>query len=232
MFYSTKLKKFKEIKHCFFSKRGGYSSGVYKSLNCGRGSRDKTKNVEKNLLLVAEKMKVKRTNLILMHQTHSNKVIEIKKDFSRYLSDDAIIWDWHWPIGHYEYFFDGDSTTPNWEYSGMTGEKHKPTYDSVNEFLEALYQDRYLQKTINSATGKIAAARQNWDDEGSNLFLLGVQKIRLYDSDDTKFNDYSSIIDQHTFIKENGIEATLEKHRIQIVKFWKDYTDTILNFYS
>ena len=83
MFYSTKLKKFKQIKHCFFSKRGGYSSGVYKSLNCGRGSRDKTKNVEKNLLLVAEKMKVKRTNLILMHQTHSNKVIEIKKDFSR-----------------------------------------------------------------------------------------------------------------------------------------------------
>ena len=52
MFYSTKLKKFKQIKHCFFSKRGGYSSGVYKSLNCGRGSRDKTKNVEKNLLLV------------------------------------------------------------------------------------------------------------------------------------------------------------------------------------
>ena len=92
MFYSTKLKKFKQIKHCFFSKRGGYSSGVYKSLNCGRGSRDKTKNVEKNLLLVAEKMKVKRTNLILMHQTHSNKVIEIKKDFSRRkVKSDAII---------------------------------------------------------------------------------------------------------------------------------------------
>ena len=32
MFYSTKLKKFKQIKHCFFSKRGGYSSGVYKAL--------------------------------------------------------------------------------------------------------------------------------------------------------------------------------------------------------
>ncbi len=157
---------------------------------------------------------------------------EIKKDFSRYLSDDAIIWDWHWPVGHYENFFDGDSTTPNWEYSGMTGEKHKPTYDSVHEFLEALYQDRYLQKTINSATGKIVAARQNWVDDGSNLFLLGVQKIRLYDSDDTKWSDYSSIIDQHTFIKENGIEVALEKHRIQTVKFWKDYTNTILNFYS
>ena len=54
--------------------------------------RDRTKNVEKNLLLVAEKMKVKRTNLILMHQTHSNKVIEIKKDFSRRkVKSDAII---------------------------------------------------------------------------------------------------------------------------------------------
>ena len=79
MFYSKKLKKFKEIKHCFFSKRNGYSTGIYKSLNCGHGSKDNKKNIQKNLKLVAKKMRVKSENLILMHQTHSNNVIEIKK---------------------------------------------------------------------------------------------------------------------------------------------------------
>ena len=60
MFYSKKLKKLKQIKHCFFSKKNGFSKGIYKSLNCGKGSKD--------------------NKLLLMHQTHSNKVVEIKKN--------------------------------------------------------------------------------------------------------------------------------------------------------
>ena len=153
---------------------------------------------------------------------------EIKKDFSRYLSDDAILWDWHWPMGFYDTFFDGDSTTPNWEYSGMTGEKHKPTYDSFNEFLEALYQDKYLQKTINKATGKIENARE----EVTTRFYVGLNKLRLYDSDSTKWSDHSSIVYQDTFVAEHGVEEYLKRHRIQSVKWFKDYTNTVLNFYS
>ena len=80
MFYSKKFKKFKKINHCFFSKRGGYSKGIYRGLNCGRGSKDSKKNIQKNLNYVAKKISVKSKNLILMFQTHSNKVIEIKKD--------------------------------------------------------------------------------------------------------------------------------------------------------
>ena len=79
MFYSKKLKQFSNIRHCFFSRKGGYSKGLYESLNCGRGSKDKKKNVLKNLVYIAKKISVKNKNLILMHQTHSNKVIEIKK---------------------------------------------------------------------------------------------------------------------------------------------------------
>ena len=75
MFYSKKLIKFKNINHCFFSKKGGVSKGIYKSLNCGRGSNDNKKNVNKNLALVSKKMKIYQKNLKLMHQTHSNKVI-------------------------------------------------------------------------------------------------------------------------------------------------------------
>ncbi len=92
MFHSKKLKRFKEIKHCFFSKKNGYSTGIYKSLNCGHGSKDKKKNVQKNLKLVAKKMKVKSENLVLMHQTHSNKVIEIKKiNYKKKIYADAMI---------------------------------------------------------------------------------------------------------------------------------------------
>ena len=92
MYYSNKLKKFKKIKHCFFSKKGGYSKGIYKSLNCGEGSKDNKKNVKKNLMLIAEKMRIKKNNLFLMHQTHSNKVVEIKKgNTKRKVLADAII---------------------------------------------------------------------------------------------------------------------------------------------
>ena len=92
MFYSRKLKRIKKIKHCFFSKKNGFSKGVYKSLNCGRGSNDNKKTVLKNLSIVAKKMGVKKSNLILMHQTHSNKVVEIvKKNYKKKIKADAII---------------------------------------------------------------------------------------------------------------------------------------------
>ena len=92
MFYSKKLKKMKGIKHCFFSRKNGFSKGIYDSLNCGRGSKDSKINVKRNLNFVAKKMAVKRSRLILMHQTHSNKVIEIKKfNYKKKIAADAMI---------------------------------------------------------------------------------------------------------------------------------------------
>ena len=79
MYYAKKLKKFKFINHCFVSKNGGFSEGIYRSLNCGRGSKDNKKNIKKNLSLVAKKMKINQKRLLLMHQTHSNKVIIINE---------------------------------------------------------------------------------------------------------------------------------------------------------
>ena len=80
MFYSKKLKKFKKISHCFFSNKNGFSKGIYKSLNCGRGSKDNKKNIQRNLSFVAKKMNVSKNKLILMYQTHSNKVVQINKN--------------------------------------------------------------------------------------------------------------------------------------------------------
>ena len=51
MFFSKKLKKFKNINHCFFSKNAGFSKGIYKSLNCGLGSKDSKKILIKTWLL-------------------------------------------------------------------------------------------------------------------------------------------------------------------------------------
>ena len=92
MFYSKNLKKFKKINHCFFSRKNGFSKGIYKSLNCGRGSKDNKNNVRKNLNFVSNKMNIKKSNLILMHQTHSNKVIELKySNYKKKIIADAMI---------------------------------------------------------------------------------------------------------------------------------------------
>ena len=92
MFYSKNLKKYKNIKHCFFSKRKGFSRGIYKSLNCGKGSKDSKKNINKNLNFVSSAMGVTKNKLILMHQTHSNKVVQIKKNnLKKKIKADAMI---------------------------------------------------------------------------------------------------------------------------------------------
>ena len=92
MFYSRKLKKFNELNHCFFSRKGGHSRGIYKGLNCGRGSKDSKKNIVKNMNYVASKMLTKINNLVIMYQTHSNKVLEIKKiNLRKRIYSDAII---------------------------------------------------------------------------------------------------------------------------------------------
>ena len=90
MFFSKKLKKFKNINHCFFSRKGGYSKGIYQSLNCGQGSNDRKINVNRNIALVSKKMKINKKKLALMYQTHSNKVIVINsknKNISKFKSD-------------------------------------------------------------------------------------------------------------------------------------------------
>jgi YfiH family protein len=77
MFFSERFKKFDNINHCFFSKNGGVSRGVYDSLNCGLGSSDKKENILKNLDIVKKKMGLNSENLFSMNQTHSNNVTVI-----------------------------------------------------------------------------------------------------------------------------------------------------------
>ncbi len=93
MFFSQKLQKFQNIKHCFFSRKNGFSKGLYKSLNCGLGSADKKEDVMKNLQLVSRKIGCKDEFLITLNQVHSDKVIyfEDKSLVENKLVGDAIV---------------------------------------------------------------------------------------------------------------------------------------------
>ena len=95
MIKSKKLKRFKQIKHGFFNRKGGLSSGIYKSLNCGPGSNDKRSTVKKNLFIVKRKISKSSKNILLLNQVHSNKFIYInnKFDIKKRYKADAIITD-------------------------------------------------------------------------------------------------------------------------------------------
>ena len=93
MIVSKKLSKFKEISHGFFNKKGGCSKGIYRSLNCGPGSKDNKKRVIENLQIVKNKISKNSKNIFLLHQIHSNKFVFINR-YSKYLKKkkaDALI---------------------------------------------------------------------------------------------------------------------------------------------
>ena len=91
MIKSKLIGKYKNISHGFFNKLGGYSTGIYKSLNCGPGSKDNKRNINKNLRKICIKIKCSKKKLILLNQIHSNKVISINKVPKRKLLGDALI---------------------------------------------------------------------------------------------------------------------------------------------
>ena len=94
MFYSKKLLKFSEINHGFFNKDNGVSKGIYKSLNCGVGSKDKKTDIQKNLKIVRKKISNKSKEIFLVKQIHGNKFLFLRKNLNIKnisVSADAII---------------------------------------------------------------------------------------------------------------------------------------------
>ena len=94
MFYSKKLSKFSDVSHGFFNKNGGISKGIYKSLNCGVGSKDKKTNIKKNLKIVKRKISKKSKEIFLVKQIHGSKSIFLSKNSSiknKSIFADAII---------------------------------------------------------------------------------------------------------------------------------------------
>jgi polyphenol oxidase len=90
---SKKLTKIKNLKHGFFNSYGGKSKNLYKSLNCGPGSKDLSSNVKKNLEIVKKKINKSAKNIFLLHQIHSNKFVYIDEKYKLKIKPkvDAII---------------------------------------------------------------------------------------------------------------------------------------------
>ncbi len=65
------------VRHGFFSRRGGASSGIFAGLNCGYGSSDQTEAVTINRNRVADAMEVAPDALIGVHQVHSPTVLTV-----------------------------------------------------------------------------------------------------------------------------------------------------------
>jgi polyphenol oxidase len=67
------------VKHGFFTRRGGVSSGVYASLNCGPGSGDDKGKVAENRALAARALGSPPGNLLTLWQTHGAKAISVSE---------------------------------------------------------------------------------------------------------------------------------------------------------
>lgn len=65
------------VRHGFFSRRGGASSGIFAGLNCGYGSSDQTEAVALNRRRVADAMEVAPDALIGVHQIHSPTALTV-----------------------------------------------------------------------------------------------------------------------------------------------------------
>ncbi len=63
------------VRHGFFTRNGGVSTGIYQSLNCGRGSKDDRAHVEENRARVAAALGVSATALIGPRQAHTARVV-------------------------------------------------------------------------------------------------------------------------------------------------------------
>ena len=64
-----------DVKHGFFTRKGGASSGIFRGLNCGTGSSDQSDIVRINRARVAEAMGVDGLNAV--HQYHSAEVMTV-----------------------------------------------------------------------------------------------------------------------------------------------------------
>ena len=93
MIKSKKLTKIKFLQHGFFNSVGGKSKNIYKSLNCGPGSKDLSSNIIKNLQIVKKKINKSAKDIFLLNQIHSNKFIFIDHKYKSKIKPkvDAVI---------------------------------------------------------------------------------------------------------------------------------------------
>ena len=79
------------LRHGFFTRKGGASSGVFSGLNCGNGSTDQTEIVEINRARVADAIGVSPDFLTGVHQIHSPTAVIVDGPQSEKPRADALV---------------------------------------------------------------------------------------------------------------------------------------------
>ncbi|MEM6760955.1 MAG: peptidoglycan editing factor PgeF [Pseudomonadota bacterium] len=79
------------MRHGFFTRKGGASSGVFSGLNCGTGSSDQSEVVAINRARVADALKVKNAHLVGVHQVHSADVATLQAPHDPKPKADALV---------------------------------------------------------------------------------------------------------------------------------------------
>ena len=79
------------LRHGFFTRRGGASSGVFAGLNCGTGSSDQREVVEINRARVAAAMDIPTDHLQTVHQLHSPDVVHVTAPMATRPRADAMV---------------------------------------------------------------------------------------------------------------------------------------------
>lgn len=79
------------LRHGFFGRRGGASSGVFAGLNCGYGSSDQHEAVTINRHRVATALQVEPDALIGVHQVHSADVVTVVDPTAPLPKADALV---------------------------------------------------------------------------------------------------------------------------------------------
>lgn len=80
---SSSLAERKGIAHGFFTREGGVSGGIYASLNCGPGSKDRPEDVAENRRRVADVLGTKADRLVSPFQHHSAEVFVADEPWTR-----------------------------------------------------------------------------------------------------------------------------------------------------
>ena len=92
MFCDSTLASCDGIRHGFFTRQGGVSTGIYNSLNCGPGSKDEAGNVDQNRALVAEALGIEPGRLLTLYQIHGAVAVNVEQPWDpRAPEADAIV---------------------------------------------------------------------------------------------------------------------------------------------
>lgn len=70
------------VRHAFFTRRGGVSTGIHASLNCGFGAGDDPEAVRENRRRAVAALAVRRGRLLTLRQVHSPKVVTVDAPWS------------------------------------------------------------------------------------------------------------------------------------------------------